>query len=288
MRELIDIARLEEARIAEAISEVAEAFEPILGGRMSRGVPGLWCNTAAGLGLDREYADAEALAEVRRLITWYEQAGIEPRVELAPFAHESVRKAFEVERFVLRMFELVLYREISSQKPALPVHPCPPDVRLDVVPAADEAALRACAEVVIPGFKAMVSGIDDRATPDEVAFFMKSATHPKVLTVAARINDGAGPDGGGRIVAVGACEFRGRAGAVFGAVTVKDQRRRGIQQALLAFRLNQLASRGVEIATIGSRPDVATYRNAMRMGFVHGYTKVALVRPGAGLAPVTA
>lgn len=288
MRDLIDIARMEEARITEALTENADVSEVVLGGRMCRGTPGLWCNAAVGLGLDRAYEPAEALAEMRRLIAWYEAAGIEPRIELAPFAHDAVRAAIEAERFVLRMFELVLYRELAEGETVRTVHACPADVSMEVVDPGDERLLRACAEVVIPGFKALVAGIDDAATADEVAFFLRQARHPKVLTIAARLRDGGGPDGRGRVVAVGGAEFRGSVGAVFGAVTVRDQRRRGIQQALLARRLNEISARGVRVATIGSRPDVATYRNAMRMGFVHAYTKVVMVRPGAGLVPVTA
>jgi GNAT superfamily N-acetyltransferase len=63
-------------------------------------------------------------------------------------------------------------------------------------------------------------------------------------------------------------------------------RRRGIQQALMAARLEHAASRGARFATIGARPGIPTNRNAMRMGFRLAYTKVVLVKPGPALVSV--
>jgi GNAT superfamily N-acetyltransferase len=60
-------------------------------------------------------------------------------------------------------------------------------------------------------------------------------------------------------------------------------RRRGIQQALIAARLNYAAARGARLATIGSKPGAGTERNVRRMGFATAYTKPVMVRPGPGL-----
>ena len=74
--------------------------------------------------------------------------------------------------------------------------------------------------------------------------------------------------------------------ALFGLAVVPEYRRRGVQQALIAERLRLARDAGARVATIGSRPGHSTERNVRRMGFQTAYTKVSLVRPGAGLRPV--
>ena len=56
-------------------------------------------------------------------------------------------------------------------------------------------------------------------------------------------------------------------------------------RTLIAARLNHAGTRGVRVATIGSRPGAGTERNVRRMGFQTAYTKVMLARSGPGLVP---
>lgn len=281
MMDAIDVARLEEQRVMNAVSKLAAESRPWAGGQMCRGAPGLWCNVALGAGFDGPVSDAE----VEELIAFYSAAGIEPRVEMSEMAHDSLRASLERAGFVLRMFEMILVRELTPSDRIEPVHPAPADVRFEIIDPSDEAVLRECAEVVIPGFKVDL-GFGESISDDEYEFFKVNARHPHCLTVAGRLTEANGNSASGRIVAVGGCSAEGQVGALFGAVTVKDQRRRGIQQALLAVRLNQMATRGVRLATIGSRPHSSTQRNVRRMGFWLAYTKVAMVKTGPGLVPV--
>ena len=57
----------------------------------------------------------------------------------------------------------------------------------------------------------------------------------------------------------------------------REFRRRGIQQALMAARLQACADAGCRIACIHSDPAVATARNARRLGFALAYTTVTVV-----------
>jgi GNAT superfamily N-acetyltransferase len=59
-------------------------------------------------------------------------------------------------------------------------------------------------------------------------------------------------------------------------------RGRGVQQALMATRLQRALALGSTLAAIISHPHVATERNAVRLGFALGYTRVVLVRPDEG------
>jgi GNAT superfamily N-acetyltransferase len=88
------------------------------------------------------------------------------------------------------------------------------------------------------------------------------------------------------MVGAGSVEFAGELCALFGLSVLPEFRRRGIQQALIAARLNEARRRGAHLATISGRPGAATERNVMRMGFALAYTKVILVKPGPGLTPM--
>ncbi len=272
---LVDVARLEEARLARAWTELADEHVPWCGGVMACGAPGLWCNSAVGAGMSGPVQDADL--EVQRLRAFYEEKGIEPRLELAPFADETLRAALERAGFVIRMFEMVFARELRMDEQVSPVVPVPGDLTLEVLDVNDRASLREAAEVVFSGFLAK----GQKPTDAEHEFFERNARHPACVTLLARVNK--------RLAGVSAQELRGQGAevtALFGAVTAPEFRRRGVQQAMLAWRLNHAGRAGARLATIGSKPGVATERNVRRMGFFHAYTKVALVRPGAGLQGV--
>lgn len=76
------------------------------------------------------------------------------------------------------------------------------------------------------------------------------------------------PGAGGRPATVG---------CFFGVSELPEFRRRGIQQALIAARLQACVDAGCELACIHSSPGIGTERNAARMGFALAYTKVTLV-----------
>lgn len=268
--DMVEIARLEEGRQAQALSELADHALPIGGGIAGRGEPGSWLNAASGLGLNGPVNSAD----VDRLIEWYESAGIEPRVELCPFADESLIAALAARGFVVRLFESVLFRELDPRRPARPIFQPPADItikRLD--PANDDDVLeysRVCSSGFLP------PGMSEWP-PEHLEVSMRVARHPRTIGVMAM--------NAGRCVGAGGMGLHDQVAALFGLSVLPEFRRRGIQQALIAERLNIAAERGARVATIGSRPGAGTERNVRRMGFQTAYIKPAVVRPGPGLTP---
>jgi len=65
--------------------------------------------------------------------------------------------------------------------------------------------------------------------------------------------------------------------------TSEKFRNRGLQRALMIARLSAAQQSNCKYATIGSKPDSPTGRNALRLGFQVAYTKSILIRPGPGL-----
>lgn len=296
MLPLAEIARLEERRQALGIGEVAPESRPFGrpgslpanhqrpdGGVLSRGLPGQWCNSAVGLGLDGPVAreDLEDMA------AWYASAGIEPRVELCPFAHPSLIEHLGAMGFVVKFFEMVFFRELSdlqgptesaalgqtrsaAKAPFLP----PTGVEIRLVDPADDEMVRTYARVAISGF------FPEGVSPTEADYVIAERVprHSRTRGVVA-IADA-------RVVGAGAVEVMGDASALFGVTVLPEYRQRGIQTAMLEFRMRHAAERGAKIATIGSLPGGGTERNVRRMGFQVAYTRPALVRPGPGLVSV--
>lgn len=274
MLDLREIARLEEARLAIAAADVADESRPWGGGVMCRAGPGNWINYVAGAGFAGE-VPREAMAEMLR---FYEEKGIEPRIELSPFADASLLSLCAEHGFVARVFESVFFRELSASSPIEPMQPPPAGLRIERLDARDEAAVRRFCELAMAGFypPGMVP------TEDELRTAMRSASHPRSIGVSAFIDDEPAGAGAMEVAQVDGVAIT----ALFGLSVRPEFRRRGVQQALIASRLNTAIQHGARLATISSRPGVATERNVRRMGFQVAYTKAILVRPGQGLVGV--
>ena len=63
-----------------------------------------------------------------------------------------------------------------------------------------------------------------------------------------------------------------------GAGTAPAHRRRGIQSALLSYRLMDAAAAGCDVAVITTQPGSRSHQNAQRHGFDLLYTRAVLVK----------
>lgn len=268
--QLTDIARLEELRQARAISELAQTALPLCGGIMARDFPGSWHNCAVGAGFDGPVS----ADDVARLIDFHASAGCEPRIEVAPFVDPSLTRELGLAGFRVSDWEMVFFRELDPDVPVRPVHPTPPGLRLDFVKPADEAAVMEFARVASSGF----APPGQTFPPEFIALAANVIRRPRSRGAVAILD--------GRIVGAGGMELSPPVSSLFGLSVLPDFRRQGIQQALIAHRLNYAAANGARLATIGGRPGQGTERNVRRMGFQLAYTKVVMTRPGPGLVPV--
>lgn len=264
-----EIAQLEERRQARMLADVAPLVRPFAGGVMGFHEPGSWQNQAAGVGLSGP-VDA---AEIDELVEFYASRGVEPRIELSPFADESLIAGLAERGFVIREFEHVLARELPADEDlerALP-HGRPAGLELRVLDKADAAMVERAAEVTLRGFY----------PHEEIPRPMLDACVRTNLLATTRTYL-AWLDG--ELAAAGSISVGERVASLMGVSTEPRFRRRGIQQALIAERLAAARARGCVLATIGSRPGLSTERNAVRLGFAIAYTKVIVARPAPGLA----
>jgi len=72
--------------------------------------------------------------------------------------------------------------------------------------------------------------------------------------------------------------LRGTVAGLFGASTLPDFRKHGVQTALLQARLRRAAEAGCEMAVSLAQPGSVSQRNIMRQGFRVLYTRVKFER----------
>jgi GNAT superfamily N-acetyltransferase len=253
------------------MSATAQVSEPIAGGWMSFGGTGSWMNQAVGLGLNGAVRDRD----VERLITFYASRGIEPKIELCPFAHATLVQSLAKHGFRIREFENVMARGLKKREDLLSLHPhgWPEEFAIVPVDTSDEQQLETFIDVSTSGFRSAGSAVSPalyQATRDY-------ALLDRSLSFLAMI-DGNPVGGAGLDVGEGT-------GCLIGTSVLPEWRRRGIQAALIIHRLEELRQRGILLACIHSLPGIPTERNATRLGFTMAYTKAIMVRPQKGLTP---
>ena len=82
----------------------------------------------------------------------------------------------------------------------------------------------------------------------------------------------------GKIAGGATLALRGRIAGLFGASTLPQFRKRGVQTALLEARLQRAAEKGCELAMSIALPGSASQRNITRRGFRTLYTRVKFER----------
>lgn len=263
MLSALDIVRLAEARQAAGTAQVASESEPIGAGVMTFEAPGSWANQACGM------ADAPVSGEdLDRLVAFYTERGVEPRLEVCSYAHRSLWEGLESRQFVVREIEHVLVHDLRT----LPE--CRPVVGLVVsrVDPNDEGAVDEFVETVARGFSAH-DRVDDTF---DVDLSRRMVRQPQLRAFLARIDEVA--------VGVGQMGIRGPIAGLFAASVRRDYRRRGIHRTLFEARLAAAIEEGCEAVVVESAPGGPTERNARRVGMRLLYTKTVFVRPGPGLA----
>jgi GNAT superfamily N-acetyltransferase len=264
----VDVAHFEEARAASMLAASAQESRPWAGGTMAFSGRGSWQNQVMGAGLDQPVSDAQ----IDEMVAFYESRGVEARIELCPFAHESLTSGLSDRLFTVRELENVLAFDLRGVLPKLP-HGWPAGVEIELVDPDDSTGIEALVEVSLRGFVPV-------GTPIPGA--LRDASR-RVLSMArtrgfvARLED--------QVVGGGLLDLTEDSANLAGTSVIPEARRRGIQQALVRARLQTAREHGCRIATIDSKPGIPTERNAMRLGFAMAYTKIVLARAGAGLQP---
>jgi hypothetical protein len=82
----------------------------------------------------------------------------------------------------------------------------------------------------------------------------------------------------GAVAGGGAIFVRDGIAGLFGASTLMEFRRRGVQRELIRVRMEAARRAGCEIALTFARPGSISERNLLRTGFAVGYTRTKFTR----------
>jgi GNAT superfamily N-acetyltransferase len=209
---------------------------------------------AVGLGLD----GAVASEDLDRLEEFYFSRKETVRVETCPMADASLFALFGQRGYRVTEFSNVMVRPVSAA---------------EEFAATDGVAIRLAGKEELDLWTLTVAqGFAEHfPVTQEILSVMKmfSLAHGTECYLA-RI--------AGRVVGGATVALRGNIAGLFGASTLPEFRRRGVQTALLHARLRRAAETGCDLAVSLAQPGSASNRNIARRGFEALYTRVKFER----------
>jgi GNAT superfamily N-acetyltransferase len=180
-------------------------------------------------------------------------------IELLPFAHPSLSQELGRRSYRVAEFQQVLVRELSERWPESP--------QANVRPIHPEEA-----EIFARTVARAFMGRED-VSDEEAAIMLPMTTLPDTACFLAFVE---GEPAGGGTVALH------EGVATLSGTGIRERfRGQGLQQALIASRLDWAARQGCTLAASSTLPASASQRNMERMGFFIAYPKVVMVREPA-------
>ena len=256
--ELVRRLELAEAQAARECTENLRQMRPEAGAAVLDIVGGV----ASFTGVDSPITQAVALGlhgavseeEMNQLEDFYRSRGAAVNIELCPMADPSLVELLGKRGYRPIEFSNVLFREVKGFQEAA----MPGGVRIRKT---EESEARLWAETVAKGFAEYFP-----VTPELVEIMEMFARRGSVRSYLAWLGE----------ELAGGCAFsiyNGVAG-LFGASTLPDLRRRGIQSALISMRLAEAAAADCDVAMSIAQVGSASHRNLERHGFSVAYTRV--------------
>ncbi|MBZ5521335.1 MAG: GNAT family N-acetyltransferase [Acidobacteriia bacterium] len=244
--------------------EQGVAWEEFGGGHMIFVAKGAPVGRAHGLG----FAGKVSAADIEKVEQFYFQHDAAAQVDVCPYADPSLFEAVNQRGFQVAEFNQTLARWID------------PGERFRAVLTGMEIRQVRPEEAVT--WANLLSGIffGDQAAQFQ-DLFTPWAASDNPLCLAALI-DGRMIAGAGGIIVP-----EHRMAAFFGAATLPEYQKRGLQTAFMQERMRIAQQAGCDMAVTLTMPGTTSQRNVERAGFRVAYTKVVVTKapPGLGAQP---
>lgn len=240
--------------------EIGAAIEPIAGGYALYCGSGNPVTQAVGLGLNGPVTEEE----FQRLEEFYWKRKEPVRVETCPLADASLFEYFRAGGYGATEFTNVMARPLQSNERWPLVDGV--EIRL-----AGKEEMELWTLTVAKGFAETFP-----VTQEFLDVMKLFATGPHVECYLASLD--------GRVVGGATLAMRQGIGGLFGASTLLEYRRRGVQTALLNHRLNRAVELGCDLAVSLARPGSASEHNIVRRGFQVLYTRIKFEKACPGTA----
>lgn len=198
--------------------------------------------------------------EMDRLEEFYRSRGSEVNIEVCPMADISLYEQLGARGYRVTELSDVLYRTIEAKPGDRVELPVGVEIR-----GTDASEARLWAETVSRGFAEHFPVTEELIEIMEM-FSQRPSDRAYLAYVEGKVAGGAA-----------LCTHEGIAGC-FGASTLPEFRRRGVQKALLETRLADAASAGCTVAMSIAQLNSISHRNIERQGFRVAYTRSKFMR----------
>lgn len=236
--------------------EINAAVEAICGGHMIFAGVGSPIGRTTGMGFD----GSATAADLDRMEEFYRSHGAPSQIDVCPLTDAPLLEMLKQRGYTMGELNNALFRRLIPGENG--------ENRVEALlraGRADEA--EAFAAIVQRSFHPEGNAPADFSTMLTPLFQFEGA-----ITFVAEIQ--------GQAVACGAGLIIPEHGivALFGAGTLPEFRRRGLQTALIRTRMEAAAKAGCEYAVVVTQAGTTSQRNAERLGFRVAYSKATLVR----------
>lgn len=248
-------AAVDTVRALEKVhSESGAAAESIGGGFAIYAGANSPVTQAVGIGLNGAVSEEE----FKRLEAFYHNRKEPVRVETCPLADASLFEHFGKQGYRVTEFSNVMARPLQDRVEA-GAWPAPaPGITIE---RAGRDQIDLWTLTVSQGFS------ENAAVPQELLDVMKMfAEGPRAECYLARVD--------GKVAGGGTLALSDGVAGLFGASTLIEFRKRGVQTALLRARLARAVEAGCDLAVCLARPGSTSQRNIVRSGFQVLYTRV--------------
>jgi len=213
---------------------------------------------AVGIGLNGTVSEED----FNRLEAFYRSRSEPVRVEACPLADASLFEHFGKHGYRVTEFTNVMARPLNNRDATETWPPPAPGVTVE---RAGKGQMDLWTLTVSQGFS------ENAAVPQELLDVMKMfAEGPRAECYLARVD--------GKVAGGGTLALSDGVAGLFGASTLIDFRKRGVQTALLHARLARAVEAGCDLAVCLARPGSTSQRNVVRSGFQVLYTRVKFER----------
>jgi ribosomal protein S18 acetylase RimI-like enzyme len=226
-------------------------------------------NKLAGLG----FGDAPDAATLDVIEQAFAARGTALQAEVSSLADPSVVRTLARRGYELIGFENVLGLALGAGATA---HPSDASIEIARAEPGDTAATAAWMDAVVTGFLHADSfdgppsheSFDREAMERILGDVFEAASFERYL---ARVD--------GEVAGGASLRLENGVAQLAGAATLPAYRRRGVQTALLRYRLGEAARRGCDVAFVTTQPGSKSTENVQRFGFSILYVRAIMVRP---------
>ena len=247
------IADIDARRLSMVLQDLAIHHGAIDTGTMAWDGEGSWANYAAGLGLSGPI-DGDCLDE---LVDFYQTHDATPKIRVTPYQDPSVIGHLAKRGFTVYDVETVLARDVDEE------------TSLDVANRLHFRQVDPSKPEDVTAFMgAHIDGFYEDSSPSPAMrkIMERMISMDPVTLWLVTYND--------EVLASGGLETYDEAGVLICGSVLPKHRNQGLHRALIAYRTNEAAKRGLSYVTIGSAPAATTERNALHAGFTPAYTEL--------------